>query len=103
MNEATSSDGECGRRSYDGITQAKVDAIIRALRENGATVSGNNPWDVDTKNHGVKLRGTWSAADERLSLIVTGKNFYVPCGRIWREIDELMEELQQLDESALPA
>lgn len=93
-------EGLCGRRNYDRVDQKKIDAIIKALRDGGATVTGNNPWNVDTRKHGVKLQGRWSP--NTLSLIVTGKNFYVPCGEIWKNIDELMGHIQAVDPAEIP-
>ena len=42
---------------YENMDRGKVDALLRALRQNGAAVSGDNPWEVDTHLSGVKLRG----------------------------------------------
>lgn len=98
---AVSNDGKCGVRTYDRVDQQKIDAILAALRRGGAAVTGNNPWDVDTHKHGIKLRGTWSPST--LSLIVTDKAFYVPCGKIWDEIDELMRHIQSVAADDVPS
>lgn len=93
-------DGMCGRRNYDRVDEKKLAAIIKALRDNRAVVTGNNPWNVDTQKHGVKLQARWSP--NTLSVIVTGKNFYVPCGEVWKNIDELMGHIQALDAADVP-
>lgn len=36
----------CGTHYYGNITREKVDAIMTELKTNGATVAGDNPWDV---------------------------------------------------------
>ena len=88
MNE-----GKCGARHYGNIDQTKIDAIIAQLKEHGATVTGHNPWDVDTHNYGVKLRGSWDKAASTLTIIVTDKS-RVPCSRIWD--DPLIHHIQAI-------
>lgn len=90
------STGKCGEHHYANITKVKIDAILDALRKNGSTVTGNNPWNVDTHNNGVKLQGTWNEASLTLSVIVTDKNFYVPCSKIWDTIDPLINHISSL-------
>jgi len=86
----------CGEHHYGNITKVKIDAIMAALKKSGSTVTGNNPWDVDTHNNGVKLRGTWDQATSTLSIIITDKNFYVPCSKIWDTIDPLINHISGL-------
>lgn len=95
------SDGKCGTHTYPGITQAKIDAILEALRSNGSTVTGSNPWNVDTHNNGVKLQGSWNQGTSTLSIIVTDKNWYVPCSKIWDTIDPLIRHIQGLADTEL--
>ena len=91
------SDGKCGAHHYAGITQEKIDAIIAALKKNGATVSGDNPWNVDTHKYGVKLQGSWVETTSTLTIIVTDKDFYVPCSKIWDTIDPLIHHIQSIE------
>ena len=84
----------CGTRTYPNVDEAAKNEILKRLADSGATVTGNNPWDVDTHNHGVKLRGTWNSNTETLSVIVTGKNFYVTCKRIWDELEKYIPKDQ---------
>ena len=93
----------CGAHIYDGIDQTKMDGIIAALSDNGAVVSGNNPWDVDTKKSGVKLNGSWDKAASRLSVTVTDKDWYVPCGTIWSTIDDLIHHIQSVPTNVIAA
>jgi hypothetical protein len=90
--------GLCGEHHYANITQAKIDAIMDALKKNGATITGNNLWDVDTHNHGVKLRGTWNSTMLTLTIMVTNKNIYVPCSKIWDAIDPLINHISRLSD-----
>ena len=90
------SKGKCGAHHYGNIDQAKVEAIISKLKATGSTVTGNNPWNVDTHNHGVKLQGTWDKASSTLTVIVTDKDWYVPCSKIWDTIDPLIHHISQL-------
>jgi hypothetical protein len=94
--------GNCGTHSYGNIDQTKIDAIITQLKSNGATVSGNNPWDVDTRNHGVKLQGAWSKKTSKLSVAVIDRNWYVPCTKIWDTVDPLIHYIQGLSAEEIP-
>ena len=91
-------DGKCGAHHYANIDQSKIDKMLAALREEGATITGNNPWDVDTHNHGIKLQGTWNQGTSTLTIIVTAKGFLVPCYKIWDNIDPLINNLDALVE-----
>ena len=79
--------------SYQNIDKPKIDKIIEALKANGSDVSGDNPWDVDTHNHGIKLKGTWSEAANTLTVGVTDKAFYVPCSKIWENLDGMINHI----------
>ncbi len=89
----------CGEHHYGNITKVKIDQILEQLKQHGATISGNNPWDVDVHSNGVKLRGTWNEANLSLSIIVTDKNWYVPCSKIWDTIDPLINHISSLKDS----
>lgn len=93
------SDGQCGARTYDGFNQAKIDAVIAKLRESGATVSGANQWNVETGKHGVNLQGTWDGT-AKLTVIVTDKNFYVPCSKVWDTLDGILTHIGELQSVA---
>jgi hypothetical protein len=103
MEGQMSDDGKCGAKTYNGFTQDKINATLNALRANGAVVTGQNPWDVDTNNHGVKLQGTWDAAAGTLTVIVTDKAFYVPCSSIWSRLDELLQHIGGLPDHEVPS
>ena len=72
------------------MDRGKVDALLRALRQNGAAVSGDNPWEVDTHQSGVKLRGRLNEGASNLEVTVVDRDWYVPCSIVWRKIDELV-------------
>ena len=93
------SNGKCGVHSYTNITQSKIDEILAALKKGGATVTGKNPWNVNTNKYGIKLQGTWDKSQEVLSLIVTDKDFFVPCSKIWDFVDPLINHISSLAES----
>ncbi|MCP4217424.1 MAG: hypothetical protein GY765_22465 [bacterium] len=90
------SDGKCGAHHYGNIDQEKVDVIIEQLKQHGAKLTGNNPWDVDTGKYGIKLQGTWDKATSTLTIIVTDKDWFVPCSKIWDYIDPLIHHIQQI-------
>jgi hypothetical protein len=79
--------GQCGARSYPRVTPQIKDAILAKLHAEGMTVTGDNPWDVDTKLAGVKLHAVWDPKAQVLRLIVTASAFYASCEMIWERID----------------
>jgi hypothetical protein len=85
----------CGEHNYENITRPKVDLILKKLEENGATIHGSNPWEVDVNKHNIKMQGTWDETTSSLSIVVTEKNFIVPCSKIWKEIDPLISHLSK--------
>jgi hypothetical protein len=87
----------CGTHTYDNIDRPKVDAILRALIDHGSRVHGENPWDVDTRKHGVLLRGEWNEASSVLNITVTDADWYVPRDKIWENIDSLMQVVHNPD------
>ena len=87
------SSGKCGLRTYANITQEKMDIILNALRNNGSTIQGSNPWSVNTNQFGVVLQGVLDESSEILSITVTAKNFLVPCAQIWNNIDPLLKDI----------
>lgn len=92
-------DNLCGEHHYGNVTKVKIDQILNKLKETGATISGNNPWDVNVQKHGIILRGTWVEASLSLSIIVTAKNWYVPCAKIWETIDPLINHISSLKDT----
>jgi hypothetical protein len=84
-----------GTRTFDNITRSKADAILSGLIAHGSIVTGTNPWDVDTRNHGVRLRGTWNEASSKLTIMVTDADWYVPQKSIWENIESLMRIVQE--------
>ena len=85
-----------GRRRYENIDRERVDALLRALRRNGAAVSGDNPWEVDTHQSGVKLRGRLNEAASSLDVIVVDRDWYVPSSMVWHLIDQLVHQTQAM-------
>lgn len=86
---ATGSDA-CTARGFIGISPDHVQHVISRLQEQGATVFGTNPWDVDIGHHGVKLRGLYDTGSGILHIQVLEKNFYVLCSQVWAKIDPLV-------------
>lgn len=85
---------DCGTRVYTGVTVPVINAILKHLHDEGADITGNNPWDVVTHSHGVELRGTWNRAVQTLTLEITGKDGWpVTCTRIWAALDEDLAEV----------
>jgi hypothetical protein len=82
--------GQCGVRSYSHVTLQVRDAILGKLHAEGMTVTGNDPWDIDTQLAGVKLHAVWDPVTQALKLIVTASSFLAPCTMIWERIDRAL-------------
>ena len=85
-------------RTYPKVVRQSVDAMLNELMKNGAKITGNNPWFIDTLQSGVKLRGEWSEDASTLSVTLIGKEWYVPSLRIWETIEPLMSQLNEQQE-----
>ena len=89
--------GQCGVRSYPRVTERTKNALLAKLRSEGMAVSGDNPWNINTNQYGVKLRAVWDPNAQLVKLIVTaGKGGYfgaVTCAEIWKKIDPIMKEV----------
>lgn len=85
--------GDCGARTFTGVSPAVLDRIFGRLHDKGAEISGNNPWSVVTHDHGVELRGTWDQASNSLILTVTDSDFLAPCGSIWDALESMLAEV----------
>jgi hypothetical protein len=81
---------DCGSRIFENINRSRVDSILKGLTDHGSIVTGTNPWEVDTRNHGVRLRGAWNEAALQLSITVTDADWYVPSTKILKNIESLM-------------
>ena len=84
-----------GTHSYDNISKVQVEAIINALTEHGSAVAGTNPWSIDTRKHGVRLRGEWNEETFVLNITVTHADWYVPSKTLWENIDGLMHRVRE--------
>jgi len=84
-----------GTHSYGNIDRLKMDTIIDALATHGSIVTGNNPWSIDTKKHGVRLQGDWKEETATLDITVTAADWYVPGKTLWENIDSLMSQVNE--------
>jgi hypothetical protein len=79
-----------GTHIYGNISRRRVDSMLEELIAHGSRVTGNNPWIIDTKVHGVLLKGEWNEKALTLEITVTDANWYVARKAIWKNIDSLM-------------
>jgi hypothetical protein len=84
-----------GTRSYENINRAKMETIINTLTAHGSIMTGNNPWSIDTRKHGVRLQGDWNEQTSTLDITVTDADWYVPSKTLWENIDSLMGRVQE--------
>jgi len=90
--------GQCGVRVYPKVSARIKDALLARLKSEGMSVSGSNPWEINTHQpdlpfiSDVMLRALWDATTETLHLIVTsGKGAVVTCDEIWKRIDPILK------------
>jgi hypothetical protein len=83
--------------TYVNINQAKIDMMFNALLSRGAVITGRNPWDIETHQHGILLRAEWNEAASTLAVSVTHSNWYIPREMVWNHIDSLMHDIQELE------
>ena len=84
-----------GTRIFENINKSEVEAILKGLIDHGSVVTGINPWDVDTRNHGVRLRGDWIEEASELTITITNADWYVPGKMIWENIESLIRLVQE--------
>jgi hypothetical protein len=86
--------GQCGLRVYSRVSVRVKDQLLTKLHREGMTVTGDNPWNIETHQYEVRLRAIWDPKGQELKLIVTaGKGGYfglVTCDEIWKKIDPIM-------------
>ena len=82
------------RHRYGNIDRHKVDFMLTSLRQSGATVSGDNPWEVDTHQSGIRLMGQLDEGASILEITLVDRDWYVPCSMVWQKLDELVRDLQ---------
>lgn len=88
--------GKCGVHVYSAITPQRRDMLITRLRTAGMTVTGDNPWNIDTNMSGVKLRAVWDPRKNVLRLIVNDWGTLAEiagCDVVWGKIDTRLKEV----------
>ncbi len=80
----------CGTRKYRNINKMRVDRMLADAASQGAVITGVNPWNIQTRLHGITLQGKWNEADTSLSVSVVDVNWYVPCETVWENIDAML-------------
>jgi hypothetical protein len=83
-------------RTFEKIDKIRIDAILKGLIDNGSRVTGTNPWEVETRSHGVRLRGEWNEEASMLTIVIVGADWYVPRKKIWENIESLMRIVENL-------
>lgn len=85
--------GECGVRAYDRVTARVKDQLLAKLHGDGMTVTGDNPWTIDTHQAEVKLRAVWDPKSQVLKLVVVSSAAWAPCSVIWDRIEPKLREV----------
>lgn len=82
--------GGCGTHSYQNISREKIDLALKALTKSNSTITGKNPWTVDTRYFGVKLAANWNQNTQTLNLSITDSDGTIPCPIIWKYLDNIV-------------
>ena len=83
-----------GTHSFSEVSKRRVDAILEELLAHGCDITGNNPWIIETREHGVRLKGEWSEESLTLKVTVTDANWYVTKKAVWDNIDSLLSRIR---------
>ena len=84
---------DCGVQTYPNINTAEIKEMLSQLTENGAVVTGTNPWTITTNYHDIVLQAAWDESTSELSLSVLGKSIIVTCDEIWDYIKKIISGL----------
>lgn len=76
---------------YPNMNRERIISVMNDLRQGGLRMSGNNPWEIDTLRHGVRLTAEWREATSLLAITITNSNWYVSPDDVWKAVDPLME------------
>ncbi len=90
MDNPCGGQGLCGMHTCPNYTMDKINALIKEMQQHGITVTGNNPWQIDTHQYSIKLCAFFDAGSGVLTYLVTDKSWIVPCSKIWDTIDPLV-------------
>jgi hypothetical protein len=81
-------------KTYGPFTEGQAQAMLAKVRGQGMTVTGNNPWHVDTNTHGVKFDATYDGTS--ITIKITGANFYVSNAKVWDKLDPMMQAAKNI-------
>lgn len=76
-------------KQYGPYMPATVAQLLSQLPGTGMTISGGNPYSIDTHSHGVTLSASYGGSGY-VTVSITGKNFYVSRSQVWAKLDGLM-------------
>ena len=82
--------GSGASKAYGPYEASTVNNLLQQLPAAGMSVSGGNPYEIDTHSHGVTLEASWDG--QYVHVTITGKNFYVSQGQVWDKLDGLMPQ-----------
>jgi len=77
-------------KSYGPMQQVDVDALIARAKGQGFDVTGNGPWTIDTHKQGVVLEASYDPSQQRATVRIAKRNFYVPVQKVWDLLSPLM-------------
>ena len=86
----------CDPHIYKNVDKAHRDMLMSELGKAGATVTGSNPYDVDTHKSGVKLRAVYDEPGQTLTVSITDKPsvpFMDVCAKVWGSIDPAVNKV----------
>ena len=86
-----SAPGGSGAKSetFGPYAPATAHAFLDKVRHYGMSVSGDNPWTIDARQHGIILQASLDGSG-RVTVKISEKNFYVSNAKIWEKVEPLM-------------
>jgi hypothetical protein len=81
-------------KTYGPFTEGQAQAMLAKVKSQGMTVTGNNPWHVDTNTHGVKFDASYDGTS--ITIKITGANFYVSNAKVWDKLDPMMQAAKNI-------
>ncbi|GGD09055.1 hypothetical protein [Hyunsoonleella pacifica] len=90
----------CEKFIVKEVSKSMVERIIKALLRAGASVKGDNPWDIMLEDKNIVLIADWYESTNTLSIKITRKPFLAPCRVVVNRLKEEIEKskLQNLED-----
>ncbi|MBC6999935.1 hypothetical protein [Cytophaga sp. FL35] len=89
----------CKSFLVDNVSDILITKILSGLEKSGAEINGENPWEVNLNQHGIKLNAEWFQINQNLEIKVVDKNFYVKCKKAKSELIKKIDEAREMNDN----